>query len=271
MALLKRLWRFLPKELRYFIFKIYRKIRSQLQILTHKGDKYQCPFCNYNARDLFVIGRTSKVLKEKHVIGGMRAASGCYKCRSSQRERLIYTYLKEKLDIHNSGNVNNVLHIAPEPNLTRKLLDIEFENYVCGDLFTEGYSYPNHVENMNVTSIPYPDESFDLIMCNHVLEHVPEDQIAMNELRRVLNKEGIAILQVPISKVLGETFEDFSVTNPSERKQVFGQYDHVRIYGQDYVSRLENSGFKVKRVNISSEYPKYGLNVEEDIFVCSRL
>lgn len=269
--ILKKIWRLIPQKLRYLLFKIYRKVRTSVQVITHQGDKYVCPYCNYKARDLFIIGRTSEVLQEKKIIGGKRSPSGCYKCRSCNRERLVYTYLKEKLDIHASQTIENVLHIAPEPNLTKKLCSINFKNYVCGDLFTEGYSYQSHVQNMNVTNIPYPDGTFDLVICNHVLEHVPDDLTAMNELSRVLKSNGKAILQVPISKISKHTFEDFSITTPEQREIVFGQYDHVRIYGQDYVDRLINSGFNVDRINISKEYPKNGLDVDEDIFVCTRV
>ena len=123
---------------------------------------------------------------------------------------------------------------------------------------------------MDVLNIPYNDDYFDLILCNHVLEHVPKDIEAMMELFRVLKKGGKAILQVPISKMLTETLEDFSVVDPCEREKVFGQWDHVRIYGQDYTKRLESVGFFVKRVNICQEFPKYGLSKDEDIFLCTK-
>ena len=93
----------------------------------------------------------------------------------------------------------------------------------------------------------------------------------MRELRRVLKKGGIAILQVPISKNSAETFEDFTITDAEERKVIFGQSDHVRIYGQDYSDRLVKGGFKVERVNISKEYQNYGLNKDEDIFIGVKL
>ena len=123
---------------------------------------------------------------------------------------------------------------------------------------------------MDVFNIPYKDDYFDLILCNHVLEHVPKDIEAMMERFRVLKKGGKAILQVPISKTLTETLEDFSVVDPSERGKVFGQCDHVRIYGQDYTKRLEFAGFFVKRVNIYQEFPKYGILKDEDIFLCTK-
>lgn len=105
------------------------------------------------------------------------------------------------------------------------------------------------------------------MVCNHLHEHVPADIDSMKELYRVLKPSGKAILQVPISKNLDKTFEDFSVTDPEEREIVFGQFDHVRIYGQDYTDRLSSVGFKVERINISREYEKYGLSMDEDIFI----
>jgi len=120
---------------------------------------------------------------------------------------------------------------------------------------------------MNVLNIPFEDDYFDLIICNHLLEHVPEDISAMKELYRVLKKPGKAILQVPISKKLDITYEDFSITDPKQREASFGQFDHVRIYGQDYKDRLESAGFKVERINISDEFMKYGIAKEEDIFI----
>ena len=150
------------------------------------------------------------------------------------------------------------------------LFKLKFQKYVCGDLFTEGYSYPQHVQNLSILNIPYDDNSFDLIICNHVLEHIQTDLLAMKELHRVLKNGGQAILQVPISKNNLKTFEDFSITDPIQREKVFGQFDHIRIYGQDYPERLQKIGFKVNRINISSEFMKYGLNKDEDIFLCKK-
>lgn len=249
---------------------IQKKIQKRVELILHQGDKYVCPFCNYSSKDLLPRGHDVIVLREKQVIGGTRRFCGCYKCGSTDRERLIYVYLKEKVRIFNSDKIKSILHISPEENLSRKLLDFGFDEYVCGDLFLEGYVYPKHVQKIDVLDIPYNDNTFDLIICNHVLEHIPNDWIAMKELGRVLKKGGQAILQVPISNNSAKTFEDFSVTDPKRREILFGQFDHVRIYGQDYTKRLEESGFKVTRINISQEFMKYGLNKDEDIFVCEK-
>ncbi len=228
-----------------------------------------CPFCNNKMYNPYFIGVDAAVLKEKNVIGGGRRKAGCSKCGSSDRERLIYVYLKNELNVFNKKKLS-ILHMAPEKNITQKLLELGFNQYVCGDLFTEGYSYPQHVRNINILNIPFIENTFDLIICNHLLEHIPNDIDAMSEIFRVLKTGGTAILQVPISETLEKTFEDFTITNPTDREKFFGQFDHVRIYGQDYSDRLRSIGFKVNRVNIHNEYPKFGLNKKEDIFVCSK-
>lgn len=241
-------------------------VKRIVRLAMHSGDKYNCPFCGYNAKDLSPIGANFKVLTEKQVIGAGLRNGGCYKCGSTDRERLVYIYLKDVANILNQKNIK-ILHFAPEKNLANTLSKIGFEKYICGDLFTEGYKYPDYVQNMNVLNIPYEDNYFDLVICNHLLEHVPTDIDAMKELYRVLKSNGKAILQVPISKKLDKTFEDFSVTNPKEREIVFGQFDHVRIYGQDYVDRISSVGFKVEQITISKKYEKYGLCIDEDIFI----
>lgn len=246
-----------------------KRIENKLKLLYHSGSNYYCPYCGYSSRDMEIVGHDLNVLKEKHVIGGGRRAAGCYKCKSRDRERLLYAFIIKELKLPDTKNIN-ILHIAPEPKLSKVLLSQNFKEYICGDLFTEGYHYADHVKNINVLDIPYEDNHFDFVICNHVLEHIPEDDKAMKELRRVLKPGGKAILQVPISKNNEHTHEDFTISDPQKRRELFGQFDHVRIYGQDYVNRLENSGFHVNRINISDKYRNFGVNPEEDIFFCEK-
>jgi len=238
--------------------------------MLHKGDKYKCPFCDYTAKELAVIGCDFPVLKQKHVIGGGKRTGGCFNCGSIDRERLVYICLKDTLKIFETGKNKAILHIAPEANLSKKLLNFGFDKYSCGDLFTAGYTYPAHVQNVNILNIPFDDNTFDIVICNHVLEHIKPDLVAMKELRRVLKVGCQAILQVPISKNSAQTFENFSVTEPKQMEAVFGQSDHVRIYGQDYAQRLAEAGFTVSQINISKDYSEYGLNSEEDIYICTK-
>lgn len=243
------------------------RIKHSINLILHTGKKYTCPFCGYNSRDLAPIGIDIPVCIEKKIIGAGLRDGGCYKCNSTDRERLIYIYLRDKLNIFDLAKNIRILHLAPERNISRVLFNLGYENYICGDLFAEGYNYPDYVKNINVLNIPFQDNYFDIIICNHLLEHVPNDIDAMKELYRVLKNDGQAILQVPISNNSEKTFEDFSVTDPKEREIVFGQFDHLRIYGQDYADRLKSVGFKTERVNISKEFISYGVALEEDIFI----
>lgn len=242
-------------------------IKKVVRTALHAGNTYHCPICGYDAKDLYPIGFDIPVLKEKEVVGAGRRNSGCYKCNSSDRDRLIHTYLVNKLNMLSQPKDLKILHIAPETRISRIFLSNGYVNYICGDLYTEGYSYPAYVRDMDVLHIPFEDDHFDMIICNHVLEHVPNDAGAMKELYRVLKPGGKAILQVPISKNSDATFEDPSITEPKDREVVFGQFDHVRIYGQDYTERLRAAGFTPERVHISAEFPRYGLNRNEDIFI----
>jgi predicted SAM-dependent methyltransferase len=245
-------------------------LKKQILLIKNRGDKFICPCCNYSSKTLALIGENSEINKTYKVIGAGRRNGECLKCGSADRVRLIYTYLQYEIDFFNKCKNRSVLHIAPEKQISEKFIDANFPEYICGDLFTEGYSYPDYVTNMNILNLPFQNNSFDLILCNHVLEHVPADIAAMKELYRVLKTGGTAILQVPISKTIPQTIENSSITDPKERELTFGQHDHVRIYGCDYKNRLESVGFTVETINISEKYQKFGLISEEDIFIARK-
>ena len=162
-----------------------------------------------------------------------------------------------------------MLHIAPEiffePRLRKKLKD----NYLTADLFD-----PRAMIKMDITKIKFPDESFEVIYCSHVLEHVEEDKKAIGELYRVLKKNGWAILLVPI--VCDKTFEDFSICDPMERLKIYGHKEHVRNYGKDYVDRLREKGFKVEVITKNEllqndEIIKLGLSSHNsEIYYCTK-
>lgn len=248
---------------------LFDTIKYYKKLLKHAGFTYKCPYCNYWARDMEMVGHDLPVLTEKQVIGGGRRAAGCRKCKSRDRERLLYAFLFKELKIHLKKS-HQILHIAPEPRLSSLLVQQDFENYICGDLFTEGYHYPDHVRNMNVLDLQFDAGTFDLVICNHVLEHIPQDTKALAEIYRVLKPGGKAILQVPVSRNSEQTDEDFTLSDPKERERRFGQFDHVRLYGQDYEVRLQSAGFQVDRINISKKYRKYAVNPHEEIFYCQK-
>ena len=253
------------------------RLKKQLKIFLKKifyfGYKYHCPNCNSLLRDFVFCGTESLVSVEKQIIGSGRRKMECPVCHSAERDRLVYIYIKDYLHLFKKRANINILHIAPEdclyPVFYKK---INHQNYVCGDKFEEGYKYDKHVQFMDITHIDYEDNYFDLILCNHVLEHISNDRKAMQELYRVLKSGGKAILQVPLSCIEKETYEDFSITDPAERLIRFGQKNHCRLYGYaDYKTRLQEVGFEFCSGKITTDsYQKCGLDKREEVMVVTK-
>lgn len=246
------------------------KLKTFIRKARFFGSKYYCPICDSNLRQLRPRGFKFPVLTEKNIIGGgYRLNAQCPVCKSTDRERLLYLYLSNKTNFF--AEQIKLLHVAPEPALSAVIGKHSNIDYLTADL-----NSASAMVKMDITEIDYPDQSFDVIICNHVLEHIIDDSRAMSELRRVLKSGGWGILQVPISLSLAQTYEDFSITDPTEREQVFGQSDHVRIYAIDYLDRLKESGFQVDPFawwtdrEFSDSNNKYGLLKDESIFVVSK-
>lgn len=203
----------------------------------------ECPFCGEVSREFLPGGKHFQRLMSLKVIGGgFRKNALCPNCGSFDRERLIYLYLLHEAGLFlENGRSWTVLHIAPESRLERRIKEFANIDYVTGDLNREDVD-----KRIDVRHIPDASGTYDLIICNHVLEHVPDDRAAMSELLRVLKPGGFAILQVPVSPTLPGTFEEPEADTPGERQKLFGQSDHVRLYGTDYPERLEQEGFVVE-------------------------
>jgi SAM-dependent methyltransferase len=244
-------------------------MNREMYLFHNRGTKYLCPFCGYRSDILLPFGHSSEAFDKYHIIGGGKRNVSCLKCNSHDRERLIYVYLKFVYKLFDKKRIS-IFHVAPEPRISKELLKHSNIDYVCGDLFAEGYEYPSYVQNMNILDLSFEDNRFDIVLCNHVLEHIEDDRTAMKELLRILKPDGFAILQVPISNVIDKTIENFTITDTQERLRLFGQKDHCRLYGKDYVQRLENVGFKVEKVSIAAQYSKYAVNPEEQLFICKK-
>jgi len=259
--------KYAPSSFLPFLSLLYRYRRSWAYFLF-LGNNYECVFCKKRFRKLYSIRPNFPVMIEKKVVGGNTSNSICPFCDSMDRTRHVYLYLKNKTKIFHEKL--KIMHVAPEPQLKKALLSNPQINYLS-------VSLEPHLAmiQMDITNLKFENDEFDVIICNHVLEHIPDDHKAISELFRVLKKGGFAILQVPISFSMEKTIEDPTANTPELREQKFGQDDHVRIYGMDYLDRLRNAGFSIKLYSFTEEHglseaEKYRLVVDEKLFICSK-
>lgn len=165
---------------------------------------------------------------------------------SLERHRLLWLYLNRETDFFISHK--KVLHFAPEQAFYRRFRNQKNLDYTTTDLFS-----PLADVKADICNLPFEDNTYDLILCNHVLEHIPDDTKAMEELYRVLKPGGMGIFQIPQDLKRETTFEDNSITDAKERARIFGQYDHVRVYGRDYFDKLRSIGFRVEEVDYTTK------------------
>ena len=164
---------------------------------------------------------------------------------SLERHRLLWLFLRDKTDFFSSPA--KVLHFAPEQAFYKRFRNLEHIEYTTTDL-----NSPLADIKADICNLPFEENSFDVIFCNHVLEHIEDDTAAIKELYRILKPGGWGVFQIPQDLNRSETFEDHKITDRKERAEVFGQYDHVRIYGRDYFDKLRNAGFEVEEVDYTS-------------------
>lgn len=232
-----------------------RAVRDLYPYVRYAGLAVRCPCCGGRFRGFLPGGQNN------------RPDAECPGCGCRERHRLLWLYLVNRTPILTSRL--RVLHLAPERVIRRRLLALPNLVYISGDLDS-----PLAKTTLDILALPFPDTSFDVILCNHVLEHIPDDARAMRELHRVLRPGGWGIFQVPLNP-FRDTFEDSSIIDPAERTRLFGQEDHVRIYGCDYRTRLERAGFTVTVDPYVRELPPnqvryFGLMPDEDIHLCRK-
>ena len=203
--------------------------------LYFKGDQFTDPIDGSSYRKFLPYGYQN-----------LRQNALCPGTLSLERHRLLWLYLDRKTTFLTDSI--RVLHIAPEQVFYKKFKSFSHWDYTTSDLHS-----PLADVKADICALPFEDNSYDFILCNHVLEHIPNDLKAMEELYRVLKPGGTAILQVPLEEDRENTFEDDAITDQQERTRIFGQYDHVRVYGQDYYNRLEEVGFKATAVDFIKE------------------
>jgi len=194
--------------------------------IMYSGNNVECSICGHTYSKFLPYGNQG------------RDNRLCPGCLSLERHRLLWLFLKEKTNFFSAPL--SVLHIAPEQPFLKRFKALTNLKYTTADLES-----PLADVHMDIRSMPFANDSFDILLCNHVLEHIDQEQKALSEIKRVLKPNGWAILQVPIEYNREVTFEDNSITDRAERERLFGQYDHVRVYGCDYPQRLAQSGLNV--------------------------
>ena len=243
-----------PKRVRLRLRRIVYRLRS----LFYLGGRVICPWCGGRFRRFLRTG--------PYVAPNLNTL--CPRCGCYERHRLLWLYFTRKTRLFTDRLT--VLHVAPEDGLRRVLQSKTNLTYITADLDS-----PLARVRMDITDMPFRDESFDVIICNHVLEHIVDDRRAMGELLRILRPGGWAVLMVPLSRNRQETLEDPAITSPEERRFHYLEPDHVRLYGRDYLDRLEDVGFTVTVDRYGAEVDeetaaRYGIHPPEEIYIGTR-
>ncbi len=225
--------------------------------IFYKGNKIEDPISGKKYRKILPYGRLQS-----------RANALAPHSLSLERHRLIWLYLKNRTDFFTAQK--RVLHIAPEYCFIKPFKRLKNLDYVTADLIS-----PWADVRLDVQNIPFSDSSFDVVICNHVLEHVDDDRKAMNELLRVMKPGGFGIFQVPLDSSIEVTLEDQNINTPELREKHYKQRDHLRLYGRDYGKRLQLAGFEVTEDDYVKTLPhdlvqRYALPKDEILYICRK-
>ncbi|MDO7609954.1 MAG: methyltransferase domain-containing protein, partial [Crocinitomicaceae bacterium] len=235
-----------------YIFKFFAPI-------LYRGNKVECPVCERSFSKFLSYG--SNVAHRENVL--------CPYDLTLERHRLMWLYLTRKTDFFSAESLK-VLHIAPEQCFLTLFKKQKNLDYTTADLVS-----PIADIHFDLHDIPLEDNQYDVIFCNHVMEHVDDPIRCMSELNRVMKSGGWAIMQVPQDMSRAETYEDKSITSPEEREKHFWQKDHVRLFGKDYPSYLEKAGFKVEEFDLNTEFDatevvKFRLMKKEILYIARK-
>lgn len=241
----------------------------QLTYAKYKGKGFICNFCNTSYEKFvpeYPNAAIANAIDSNQVIAGYGPNVYCPNCMSKNRERLLLAILENMLPIDNK----KILHFSPEKNLYKYLATKA--NVTTVDIVPGFYKkIDSTISYADATNLHFENANFDMIIANHILEHIPEDKTAMKEMYRVLKPGGVAILQVPYSEKRTATIEDPFIKDSTKQEQLFGQKDHVRIYAlTDYVHRLTVSGFTVNVITpiMLSQYAKFAIQAQESVILC---
>ncbi len=279
--ILKNIKRFLKK---FFFFSIliqfisrHRTYFKYIELFINSlGKKHKCYICEktffYFTKFNGGLKNFSNFLKQSQIIGSDLDNFGCMYCGSHDRERHLFMFF-DQIQLWEKFTNAKILHFAPEKNLELKIKSTNPETYIVADL----YPYRKDILKIDATNIPFESNYFDVVIANHVLEHISNYKKALQEIYRVLKLKGFAILQTPYSKVLHNNFEDEGINTDYLRSYFYGQKDHVRLFGKkEFFKSLKDVGFQIniKRNNdfFNEEETKYfGVNPNEDLILVFKI
>ena len=247
--LIKKAYLFLlPRKLHYQLEPLIRRVMYHL---FYKGNTFYCPICNSHLKKFIPIHFK------------LETDNSCPRCGSLSRTRTLYYFIDKEIPKDN----NSILDFSPHRSIYNVLSKTK-QNYIANDFDNQFHADTQH----DITNLPFEKEKFDLVICFHVLEHIPNDNQAINNLYNVLKTNGNLLIQVPLKD--GNTDEDLSITDPKLREERFGQSDHVRVYGKnDLKNKLEAVGFKTKIIDYAETFSTKkltynGIKKGELIFHC---
>lgn len=234
--------------------------------MTSKDGPRQCNICGNSFDSFGPSGIKTGLFYERHVIGGgWRQNSTCPCCRAIDRERWQYHVLKEMLGI--GGISGRVLHFAPEQDIRKMIRSNPNIDYYTVDIVPGRAMHVADITDLG----QFADGAFDLVICNHVMEHIPDEAKAVAEIRRVLKDNGKWMFSFPICTDIAETYEDASITDPEGRLREYGQKDHVRLYGRDYRKRFEAYGLAITQYRPMDCFSKDDIErfgfIEDDVIL----
>lgn len=246
--------RFIPRKYLQLVSHFVMKIMA----IFYRGNNVECPVCNSTFKKFMPYGRLTP-----------RENALCPNCLSLERHRLMYLYLRDKTNFFKDKL--KVLHVAPEYCFIDRFEQLKNLDYITADIES-----PLAKVKMDIHQIPFEENTFDVVFCNHVMEHVADDIKAMTEIHRVLKPNGWAIIQSPQDWSRATTYEDKNITDPKEREKHFWQDDHLRLFGRDYNKRLEKGGFEVIEDKFVMEMnpnlvKRYALPEQEIVYFCRKI
>lgn len=246
--------RFIPRK----YLQLVSHFAMRIMAFFYKGNHVECPVCGATFSKFLPYGRLTS-----------RDNALCPNCLALERHRLMYLYLKEKTNFFTQNH--KLLHVAPEYCFIDRFEKLPNIEYITADIES-----PLAKVKMDLHNIPFEANTFDVVFCNHVMEHVDDYHRCMQEIYRVLKPKGWAIIQSPQDWTKATTFEDPTITDPKERERVFWQNDHLRLFGRDYGQVLAKAGFTVTEDRFVQEMPKskserYALPLEEIVYYCEKV